>query len=381
MIVECPRCRARYRVEEELLERDQTFKCSRCTHIFAYEADASAPTMSVKPLEAPRAPRIESPPPPVPRSTVEAETDDEGEDHDEPAPRIAIPPPPPAPPPPAPQAESAPPKPAPEEAPPKRPRSSESLSFSFSRPDEREEQLRIEEEQRKLVERRRAAADPHEFSFGDDGDEEEPQYHDDEGDAAIADQPRFVRGQSEVRFREQQAASPTRSYFVFLVVLVLGYAILALDLRNHPARAEKLLASVPLVGDSIAQDQLLQIKVHLEDVEAVYQQLKDDHSVFIVSGRAVNTSNEALKGVQIESVLYDPAGQQVAVKNIYCGNAMSLKIVKDLSSKEISLLQRLEPPKRFEIRPGEPASFSVVFLAPPAGVKEFSVRVVSAQAA
>jgi hypothetical protein len=58
---------------------------------------------------------------------------------------------------------------------------------------------------------------------------------------------------------------------------------------------------------------------------------------------------------------------------------MSLKIVRDLSSKEISLLQRLEPPKRFEIRPGESAGFSVVFMSPPPGLKEFSAKVLAAQ--
>jgi len=125
----------------------------------------------------------------------------------------------------------------------------------------------------------------------------------------------------------------------------------------------------------------LQIKVHLQDVEGAYQQIKEDKTVFVVSGRAVNTSNKPLNGVQIESGLYDQAGHPIETKSIYCGNAMSLKIVKDLSTKEIALLQQLEPPKRFEIRPGESAAFSVVFLDPPAGLGEFTARVVAAQSA
>jgi hypothetical protein len=79
--------------------------------------------------------------------------------------------------------------------------------------------------------------------------------------------------------------------------------------------------------------------------------------------------------------LLDASGKPVETKSIYCGNAMSLKIVKDLSMKEISLLQRLEPPKRFEIRSGESAGFSVVFVNPPTGLKEFTTRVVAAQPA
>jgi len=56
-----------------------------------------------------------------------------------------------------------------------------------------------------------------------------------------------------------------------------------------------------------------------------------------------------------------------------------LRYFEDLSPKEISLLQRLEPTKRFEIRPGESAGFSVVFLNPPRGLREFTARVAAAQ--
>src|SRR6516165_1642649 len=53
LIVECPRCRARYRVESEVLDQDQTFKCSRCSHIFAHEAqsDLAPEVQPQKPLD------------------------------------------------------------------------------------------------------------------------------------------------------------------------------------------------------------------------------------------------------------------------------------------------------------------------------------------
>lgn len=198
-------------------------------------------------------------------------------------------------------------------------------------------------------------------------------------DARQRHEPRFVREATAYRFEAEPARSPRRAYFLFLGVLLVVYGVFALDLHNHPDRAAKLIASIPIVGEVLAEDRLLQTRVQLEDVEGVFQQIKDDRLVFIISGRAVNSSPEALKGVQIESGLYDASGRVLESKSIYCGNAMSLKIVRDLSTKEISLLQRLEPPKRFEIRPGEAAGFSVVFLNPPAGVKEFSARVLAAQ--
>jgi predicted Zn finger-like uncharacterized protein len=364
VIVECPRCRARYRVESGLLEEDQTFKCSRCSHIFAYEAESSLATQAVRAPES-RPPQVDVPE----RAREEAR------------PTAQVPPPP------TPSRNDPPIVVRREDVPPpsaSSPGPDESLSFSFSGHDEDSEDAEHEPETPSVpafVAQRSTATESHEFAFGEDDEDDRFALRNDENKrSSVGAQPRFMRGEDELRIQEEESTNPTRAYVAFLAVLVLAYAVLALDLLNHPARTEKLLASVPLVGDTIAQDQLLQIKVHLEDVEGAYQQIKDDRAVFIISGRAVNSSNEPLKGVQIESALYDPSGKQVEAKNIYCGNAMSLKIVKDLSSKEISLLQRLEPPKRFEIRPGESAGWSVVFLAPPTGIKEFTARVVSAQA-
>jgi len=327
LIVECPRCRARYRVEQDLLERDQTFKCSRCGHIFAYEA-------SVVPEAEPEA---------RPQQAADAAARSETR-------RVA----------------------------PRR--DADSLSFSFSRADESAaEDDEAPASQRASV-AAAAAAGERDFSFDDDVESR----HED-GDAndvgVVDDEPRFVRGEDELRREERRGSGAGRPYLIYLAALVIAYAIFTLDLVNHPVRAERLLAAVPMIGDVLAEDHLLQTRVQLQDVEGVYQQIKDERLVFIVSGRAVNAAAASLKGVQIESALYDAAGRAVETKSIYCGNAMSLKIVKDLSTKEISLLQRLEPPKRFEIRPGESAGFSVVFLNPPAGLKEFATRVVAAQPA
>ncbi|MBI2962911.1 MAG: zinc-ribbon domain-containing protein [Deltaproteobacteria bacterium] len=345
MIVECPRCRARYRVEAELLEHDQTFKCSRCSHVFAYEVE-EADSGPVRGDAAAAAEVVASPPPALPPGAARGEAR-------------------------KPEA-----------------RDERSLSFRFSSPEDPSRGLAEPEGPDEVpaapppLEQPAVAAPPpsaaSDFSFRDD-EEEPPLDPPSDDDEDLVDEPRFVRGEDELRIQPEEAHDPTRSYLVFLAVLVIVYAIFTLDLLNHPARAEKLLAGVPLVGDVLAQDHLLQIKVQLQDVAGAYQQIKDDRTVFVVSGRAVNTSSEPLKGVQIESALYDGEGKPIETKSIYCGNAMSLKIVKDLSSKEISLLQRLEPPKRFEIRPGESAGFSVVFLMPPPTLKEFTTRVLSAQ--
>jgi predicted Zn finger-like uncharacterized protein len=340
VIVECPRCRARYRVESDLLDQDQTFKCSRCGHIFAYQADSAGSDVAV--ATASEASLSES------ESSPLAAEDEE--------PRMAAPPPEPA---------------KPEMQKPVIRKDADSLSFEFkpaetpkapttNEPAEHDlDDFTFEEEP--IVKKEAAKPDPRRGTFGAE--------------------PRFVRGEDDLREEDEDRGNAGRPYLGFLAALVIVYALFALNLLNHPAQAEKLLGNVPVIGDVLAEDHLLQIRIQLQDVEGAYHQIKDDRLVFIVSGRAVNTSAEPLKGVQIESSLYDAGGKPIETKSIYTGNAMSLKIVKDLSSKEISLLQRLEPPKRFEIRPGESAGFSVVFLSPPSGAKEFTARVVAAQSA
>jgi predicted Zn finger-like uncharacterized protein len=343
LIVECPRCRARYRVETGVLEREQTFKCSRCSHIFAYEPATASPEPSEPARTAPppsSEPRRPEPPRGEPRKLAERDVD--------------------------------------------------SLSFSFSRPSATtSEETAAEAEPPSLAPPQgppQGAPADHDFSFVEDSEQgDSSDAIDEELDAGPAehdlrsDEPRFVRGEEELRVEEENGRDPGRPYLLYLTILVILYAILALDLLNHPAQAAKLLASVPIVGNMLGEDHLLQTRVQLQDVEGAYQQIKDEHLVFIVSGRAVNAAAESLKGVQIESAVYDQNGKLVETKSIYCGNAMSLKIVKDLSTKEITLLQRLEPPKRFEIRPGEAAGFSVVFLNPPPALKEFTARVAAAQ--
>jgi len=333
LIVECPRCRARYRVESEVLVQDQTFKCSRCSHIFAHEAQSA-----VEPETSPQKPLV------APQSQAR-----HTEARREPGRQDA-----------------------------------ESLAFTFSNAAQPAAAAAAEPMTTPPPPApRHTVAPAPDYSFDDDDVDPPSSAVDDESDPGPAidpdDEPRFVRGEDDLRVERERAGSTGRPYLAFLSVLVIAYAILTLDLLNHPARAEKLLASVPMVGSMLSEDHLLQTRIQLQDVEGVYQQIKEDRLVFIVSGRAVNTSNEPLKGVQIESTIVDAGNHTVEAKSIYCGNAMSLKIVKDLSPKEISLLQRLEPTKRFEIRPGESAGFSVVFLNPPRGLREFTARVAAAQ--
>jgi predicted Zn finger-like uncharacterized protein len=347
VIVECPRCNARYRVDDDVASDEPTFKCSRCSHFFGQEAVAV-----VRAAKQAKDTEADELAPPIVDDDADAAAETTLPEPTSPAFT------------PEPPIEPAPP---PRRTPARNRADPESLALPFSaRPRDESPADELE-------------ADDREFTL-DVEDEPSDEYALGATDPASDARPRFIRDSEEY--------APTRSrdrvgrpYLIFLGVLLLVFGNLALYLRNHPDTAERFLASVPFAGRILVENRLLQSRVYLRDIEGVYQQIKDGRTVFIVTGRAINTAEAPLKGVEIESALYDGAGSPLVAKSIYCGNAMSLKIVKDLSSKEISILQRLQPPQRFEIAPGEAAGFSVVFLDPPDGFKEFSARVTAAQPA
>ncbi len=169
-----------------------------------------------------------------------------------------------------------------------------------------------------------------------------------------------------------------RAIIVFLAIVVAGYAVLTRALFASPALCDRWLDRLPLIG-TLGDERLLTRKVALSDVVGTYQRIKDGKEVFVITGKALNTAPMALRGVQLSGKLYDRTAEAVDQKTIYCGNVISAKVLKDLTPNELSILQKLNPPQRFMIEPGESSTFVIVFMDPPRDVVEFSANVVAAQ--
>ena len=192
--------------------------------------------------------------------------------------------------------------------------------------------------------------------------------------------------EAEVEPEEEEAAQEPRrrgastvtAILIFLAVVLAGYALLTRALFASPMLCDKLVGRLPLIGH-LGDDRLLTRKVALSDVVGSYQRIKDGKDVFVITGKALNTAPVALRSVQITGRLYDAGGQALDEKVIYCGNVISAKVLKDLTPRELSILQKLSPPKRFMIEPGESSTFVIVFMDPPRSAAEFSAQVVAAQ--
>lgn len=166
--------------------------------------------------------------------------------------------------------------------------------------------------------------------------------------------------------------------FVFLALVVTAYGVLTSALFANPALSDKLVGRIPLIG-TLGDERLLVRKVALSEVVGNYQRIKDGKEVFVITGKALNTAPVALQGVQIAGKLFDNTGAPLDQKVISCGNVISTKVLKDLTPQEVSILQKLSPPKKFVIEPGESSTFVIVFMDPPRQAVEFTTQVVAAQ--
>jgi len=169
-----------------------------------------------------------------------------------------------------------------------------------------------------------------------------------------------------------------RVILFFLGLVVAGYAVLARAFLVNPALTDRLLGKIPLIG-VLGGDRLMVRKVALSDVTGAFQRIKDGKAVFVVTGKALNTAPVALHDVQIAAGLYDAGGREVDQKTIYCGNVISAKVLKDLTQRELSVLQTFSPPKRYMIEPGTTSAFVIVFMDPPTDAAGFTTKVVAAQ--
>jgi hypothetical protein len=221
-----------------------------------------------------------------------------------------------------------------------------------------------------------------------DEDEDEIELERDEDEEPEAEEPQR-RTQARPRSDRQPRARQRRqdrgrergkmwALLIFLVMVVGTYGVLTRALFASPALCDRVIGRLPLIG-MLSDDRLLTRKVALSEVVGTYQRIKDGKEVFVISGKALNTAPMALHGVQIAGTLYDPSGRLLDQKTISCGNVISAKVLKDLTPQEVSILQKLSPPKRFMIEPGESSTFVIVFMEPPHDAVEFSARVVAAQ--
>ncbi len=185
------------------------------------------------------------------------------------------------------------------------------------------------------------------------------------------------------RMRSAAAASssgrsPLRPVAIGVASIAVVYLGLAVALSQRSEAAIETLSQVPVLGRLLGGDHLLVWRLQLTGVDGGLDQIKGGRPAYVVAGRAVNTTNEDLRVIEIEGRLL-ANGVEQRRQTVYAANQQR-KTIQDLSPSEVEMLLKLEPNRRFVIRPGESASFLLVFPNPPPGTTEVTCRVINARA-
>ena len=348
MLVQCPSCRTTYRVADNLVAApNPTFRCSRCKHIFILGSKpVSGPTR--KPPEPPPSPprKEKEPelifsfhPPPKTKETEQLGTEE--------VPRPGT-------------ADEAPA--AVEEAPsftiPKR---KDTWSMTAGNPAT-EKVVSIKEEKPfskagKPAGRRR------------DFEQEAPDFLTTQ-DKAGSERP--------VEPPLDRPISITPYLILCAVLFSLSFGVVLVH-KTRPESVEGLLKTIPWLGPSVLQNNHLRQGIVLQTSRPSFQRILGNREVFVVSGVALNRNAVKVREIKLEGYIFGSDGKVIEHQVVTLGNAISTKIIRDLTALEISTLQRLSPPKRFEMSPDESAGFVIVFLKSSAEVKSFSCRVLSVE--
>lgn len=374
MLVQCPGCQISYKVSDSLITTaNPTFRCSRCKHIFVLEIKTAAAFAGDATAAPPLLPRqaepelsfsfapaamADIPEEKIKKNSASLEEPDyppqEKAEFSKPAFAESVPPIEEAP---DTDAAKAEPPPMIEEKPPP-PLTQEEDRWSLTPSRPHEESFTIAEERRS--ERMESPTTP-ESDLEDDWQVSYPPLEERETTLTL-DRPLSV--------------IPYISLFVGLLLL---YSLLTLMYQAQPRSIENAIKTIPWLGAAVLKNNHLRMGIVLQSMRPSFQTIQGNREVFVLSGVAVNRNPISVREVRVEGHIFNAAGKEIDQQTISIGNAISSKIIRDLTAQEISILQKLNPQKRFEISPDESAGFVIVFLKPSGEVKNFSCRILSAE--
>ena len=169
--------------------------------------------------------------------------------------------------------------------------------------------------------------------------------------------------------------------FVSLIGLILlATGLVTLIHMINPQPLDNLLRRIPWYGAAVFDSKHYKSTLVFDSLVSGVRPVLNQTEVFVVSGKLVNRNDQNIRQVQIEAQLFDAEGKQVGRQVTFVGNAISAKIIADMSLREISLLQSLKPQSAYHIPPNGSADFTIVFPKPKAAVASFSCRVLAADA-
>lgn len=354
MLVSCPSCSTAYRVSDNLITTlNPTFRCSRCKHTFVLELKFETNSEKVKAHPAPESPQEDeeksaelsfSFPSTQTDTTKKIVEEDPHSVETTKPPLTDI----------QDQQSSEPPIPPSEEF-----------------PAQEEELAEATAAHEQDTSQPFTPPSPTDWNADFEAKEEEENFpfHEKETESDTADAPLQANGLSVIPF------------ISLFGLLLLIFFMATLTYQAKPRQLESLIKAIPWFGPLVITNNHLRKGIVVSSLRSDFQTIFGGHKVFVISGKIINRTSVSVGEIRVEGQIYSAGGEGIKSQAISVGNAISTKIIQDMTAREISILQRLKPQKRFEIPPEESAAFTIVFLKPTKKIKSFSCRVLSAKGA
>ncbi len=203
----------------------------------------------------------------------------------------------------------------------------------------------------------------------------------DVSDADLPPEPAFTATRSGVASEGGMTASRSVSglrlgvrFEALVLVLFCG---VGLYLAANPQQVNTVVAAIPMLGVAVGTGEQLVTQIGIGDVEGSPELLRGDRPGFIIRGRVVNNLDRPVGSIQVEGRIYGPAGE-VARKAVYAGTKVSRRLVRGWTPAAIEMFEKIKPPKRYRLAPGDDDDFLIIFQDVPSDLTEFGCKVVAA---
>ncbi|MEE8075473.1 MAG: zinc-ribbon domain-containing protein [Candidatus Binatia bacterium] len=396
MLVSCPSCSTTYRVSDKLITTpNPTFRCSRCKHIFILELKNETITEKAPPLQPPETqqeekeqfPELDFSFPSTSTDTTEHKTEEGPQPTEETQPPVT-------------ESQDREPEdslPTEETQPPATDSLDQEPEDSY--PTE-ETQTPVTESQDQEPSEPPSPKSEEPFVRQEESEEETRAYVEAALQSLSPSTPRHWDEDSKTEekvenltFQEEEGesgsvATPRKGggisvlpYFSLFGILLLIFSVVTLAYQASPTRLESFIKAIPWFGPMVIKNNHLRDGIMVQSLRSGIMTIVGGRKVFVISGEVVNRTQVSVGEIRVEGQTYTEGGEEIESQAISIGNPISKKIIRDMTAREISILQRLSPQKKYEIPPDKSATFTIVFLKPPDNVKAFSCKVLSAEGA
>lgn len=181
---------------------------------------------------------------------------------------------------------------------------------------------------------------------------------------------------------KSSSRGPLSVVILFVMVLILAVLVAGgvLVWKNGPEALEQLVSS--LTGKPQATAPVGNIR--LTNLQGSFITNRKEGELFVIRGLAINDLKEAQAAIQVKGIIFDKNGKQLLQKTIFCGNPISDTDLRKLSYSKMEEMmgnQFGESLANLNVTPGQSIPFTIVFRKLPKTLSEFVVEVADSKPA